>query len=48
MNIGGAKDRPLLNQVWANTEAQLRGGQPVYEKFSKLGIMEVLREKVFG
>ena len=48
MNIGGAKDRPSLKEIWENVESQLKGGQPVHSRPSTMGLMGVLKEKSFG
>ena len=34
MNLKGAKDRPALNEVWDNAEAQMLGKPQVHEKYS--------------
>ncbi|KAI5461846.1 hypothetical protein BGZ63DRAFT_509447 [Mariannaea sp. PMI_226] len=33
MNLGGAKDRPVLDQVWENVQARLKGQQAVHSSF---------------
>ena len=48
MNLGGAKDRPMLNEVWDNVDARLKGKPEVHEKITLLGALAVLRAKVFG
>jgi hypothetical protein len=48
MNLGGAKDRPLLDQIWANVQAELKGEKKVYASYSKLGAAAVLGKKLFG
>jgi hypothetical protein len=48
MNIGGAKDRPDLTQIWDNVQAKLKGGQPVHAKYSLLGPLGLLKQKIFG
>ena len=48
MNLGGAKDRPNLNQLWDNVEAKLAGNKPVHAKYSLLGSLAVLKERIFG
>lgn len=34
MNLGGAKDRPDLNQVWENVLARLNGQPLVHKKYT--------------
>ncbi len=48
MNLGGAKDRPMLSEVWENVAAQLEGKPQVHKKYSLLSATGVLKEKVFG
>ncbi|TAQ88402.1 hypothetical protein B7494_g3260 [Chlorociboria aeruginascens] len=47
-NLGGAKDRPDLNQIWENVESKMKGGQVVHKTYSLQGILGVIREKLFG
>ena len=50
MNLQGAKDRPDLNQVWANVQAKLAGEAPVHKKYSHTltSIFPVMGKKIFG
>lgn len=48
MNLGGAKDRPDLLQIWENSLAILRKEKPIHEKYKTQGAMSVLLGKVFG
>ncbi|KAE8446259.1 hypothetical protein EG329_012345 [Mollisiaceae sp. DMI_Dod_QoI] len=48
MNLGGAKDRPELEQVWDNIKAKLEGKKRVHGMYKKIGAMNVLWGKVFG
>jgi hypothetical protein len=48
MNIGGAKDRPLLEQVWDNVEAQMKGKPVVHAKVGLTGLAFGLKQKIFG
>jgi hypothetical protein len=48
MNLGGASDRPLLEQVWANVDSQLKGKGKVVQRYSLLGAMQVLKRAIFG
>lgn len=34
MNLGGAKDRPDLQQVWENVNAKLNNNQPSHARFN--------------
>jgi len=47
MNFGGAKDRPVLEQVWHNAESQLRGQPEVHEKLKFTTASGLLAEKLF-
>ena len=48
MNLGGAKDRPILKEVWENVEAELRGQGPVHKKVAKTTVTGVMCRKIFG
>lgn len=48
MNLGGAKDRPDLNQVWDNVQARLNGQPPVHERYTLQSFMKVMSQKIFG
>ena len=48
MNLGGAKDRPSLTQIWENVYAQLNGKEQVHKKYTKQTATSVLWEKVVG
>lgn len=48
MNLSGAKDRPVLSQVWANVEATLKDQPERYINLSKTSFRGMLREKIFG
>ncbi|KAL7928125.1 hypothetical protein V8C35DRAFT_326202 [Trichoderma chlorosporum] len=48
MNMGGAKDRPVLSEVWDNVEAKLNGVDVRHKKYSLVSVMQVLRQRVFG
>lgn len=47
MNMGGATDRPKLNEIWENVAAKRNGGDVVHERYSSKGVMEVMYEKMF-
>jgi len=47
-NLGGAKDRPSLTQIWDNVQAQMKGEKPVHKKYNTLRIGQVLWQQVFG
>lgn len=42
MNLGGAKDRPLLDQIWENVQRQLEGKEVVHKKYTTTGILSPL------
>ncbi|KAJ7756069.1 hypothetical protein DFH07DRAFT_742893 [Mycena maculata] len=48
MNLGGAKDRPALDEVWENVEAQLRGKSKVHNAYSTVGFLKLVGRKIFG
>lgn len=48
MNIGGAKDRPELAQVWANARAQFQGKEKVHREYKTTGFIGMLWGKLFG
>ncbi|KAF7976228.1 hypothetical protein HWV62_7252 [Athelia sp. TMB] len=48
MNLGGAKDRPVLTQAWDNVQAELQGKKGPYKNVSKIGAGSVIFEKLFG
>jgi len=43
MNIGGAKDRPDLNEVFENVRAKLNGEKQVHAKYSTSGVWNMLK-----
>jgi hypothetical protein len=48
MNMGGAKDRPDLIQVWENVQAKLAGKPVVHKKYSLMGFFGTMAGKIFG
>lgn len=48
MNLGGAKDRPDLEQVWDNVKAKIEGKGVVHAVYKKSGLLGMLWGKVFG
>ena len=48
MNMFGAKDRPILKEVWENVEAHLRGHERVLKKVAKTTVTGVMCKKIFG
>lgn len=46
MNLGGASDRPDLEQVWENAKAKLDDKKPVHVTYRKLGLMGMIMGKV--
>ena len=48
MNLGGAKDRPDLTQVWENVQAKLAGKAVVHKKYAKTSFTGMVWGKVFG
>ena len=47
-NLGGAKDRPLLDQVWANVSAEMRGEPQVHSSIGLTGLASGLKTKLFS
>lgn len=48
MNIGGAKDRPDLNQVWENVKAKLDNKERVHDTYTTIGAWDVMKWGIFG
>jgi hypothetical protein len=48
MNLGGATDRPMLDEVWLNVQSQLKGEGATVKTYSKLGILRLIRQKLRG
>ena len=48
MNLGGAKDRPDLNQIWDNVQAKLAGKPPVHTKYALTSFLGMVWGKIFG
>jgi peroxiredoxin len=48
MNLGGAKDRPNLTQVWENMEAKLDGKPEVHANYDLQSFVKVMWGKIFG
>ena len=46
MNLGGAKDRPMLDQIWQNVSRQLEGKEVMYTTYSTTGILQPLASKI--
>ncbi|KAH8896111.1 hypothetical protein GQ53DRAFT_743452 [Thozetella sp. PMI_491] len=49
MNLGGAKDRPLLDQVWENVQAKLSNKKVLpFSIYTKQKFFSVIGKKIFG
>ena len=48
MNLGGAKDRPDLNQVWENVLARLNGQPFVHKRYILQSFRKVMTQKLFS
>jgi hypothetical protein len=46
MNLGGAKDRPDLQQVWENVQAKIEGVEKPHKQFKLWGAFSVLGKKL--
>jgi hypothetical protein len=43
MNLGGAKDRPDLDEVWENVKAKLNRKNRVHDEYKKIGAWDVIK-----
>lgn len=48
MNLGGAKDRPDLVQVWENVQAKIAGKGVVHTKYNLMGFFGTMAGWLFG
>jgi hypothetical protein len=48
MNIGGAKDRPDLTQVWENVKAKLDSKETLHEEYKTIGAWDVIKGAIYG
>ncbi len=48
MNLGGAKDRPDLKQIWDNVQAKLQGKPVVHAQYSLTSFTGMIWSKIFG
>jgi hypothetical protein len=48
MNLGGAKDRPDLSQVWENVQAKLKGRERVHGRYKLMSFVGMVKGKIFG
>ena len=49
MNLGGAKDRPALDEIWKDVQSIKKGDKSKpREVYSKMGMVTGLREQLFG
>lgn len=48
MNLGGAKDRPDLSQVWENVLARLNGQPLVHNRYTLQSFRKVMTQKLFS
>ncbi|KEF61590.1 uncharacterized protein A1O9_03158 [Exophiala aquamarina CBS 119918] len=48
MNLGGASDRPDLEQVWENVRAKIDGKAVVHNGYKRMGLLGLLWGKVWG
>ena len=46
MNLGGAKDRPSLKEIWENVDAKLGGKEPVHSTYSSAGWVSIIGERL--
>ncbi len=48
MNLGGAKDRPELGEIWDNVKAKLEGRERVHGKYTTTGFLKMVWRKIVG
>lgn len=48
MNLGGAGDRPALEQIWDNAKAKFEGASVVHTEYARQGLLATLRKTVLG
>ena len=48
MNMGGAKDRPDLGQVWENSQALLEGRGKIHGSYKLQSFFKVMKGMMFG
>jgi hypothetical protein len=49
MNLGGASDRPVLDDVWKKVEKQLQGVDAGdSEQYTTIGVFHLLAQKMVG
>lgn len=49
MNLGGAKDRPSIVQIWQDVEAEMKGNKSVYGGvYEKQTFFQGIGMKLFG
>lgn len=49
MNLAGAKDRPVLSEVWADVQKQLKGEDAAEGKtYTTTGAFHLIKQKIFG
>lgn len=48
MNLGGARDRPDLGQVWENAQALLEGRGKVHGSYKLQNFFKIVRSVMFG
>ncbi|KAL6717723.1 hypothetical protein ACLMJK_005638 [Lecanora helva] len=48
MNLGGAKDRPSLKEIWENAEAEMQGKQLVHATIPLQSFIQGIKQKIFG
>lgn len=48
MNMGGATDRPDMEQVWDNAKAKLEGREKVHGSYKKFSALGAIYGKFFG
>jgi hypothetical protein len=48
MNLGGASDRPDLEQVWDNARAKFEGKGVVHGTYKRMRLLNMLYKRFFG
>jgi hypothetical protein len=48
MNMGGAKDRPSLVEIWEDVQLRLSGKEAHRKSYSKQSFIKVIGAKIMG
>ena len=48
MNMGGALDRPLLNEIWEDVQTKLKGAEVTRVSYTKQSFFKTIAAKLMG